>query len=228
VIEEHHSDDGRQRDDRPHESAAAGAERLALGAAGTAPRRRVTGSRGQRRDAAGQRRDRPTATGRPAVGLPGGRSLGDRDGGNGWPFGLADRSAAGGNRWKAGSPCRLRLRGRTADRCGLLLPAGCAAAADRAPLTGEDLLHGHRFGRRAIGVLSVPGPTGRLSGDATGDTGSPRAVPRRLFPHRCRHLLVVVRTPFVPCTDDTGGSAAGPPDARHRWPPTTCGSGATE
>ena len=78
----------------------------------------------------------------------------------------------------------------------------------------------------SVVLLPVAGAAG-ASGDAAREPGATR-VARRLIPHRCRHLLVVVPAPSsahsAACTDDTGGSGRQGPDARHPASPDAAGS----
>ena len=173
------------------------------GSGGTGPLRRTGGASGVR-----CRRTAPAGTG-------GSRPAADRD--------------AGGHRRQA----RLR-RGRlvgtghgreTVAHCGGGSAAGAGwsrRAARRRP-TGAPW--------RASSCSTVTGsarvPTRRASTGASGDVAVARAVPRRLIPHRCRHLLVVVRA--APRTRVRRGSRTirgrrrgRPADARARAAPRRC------
>jgi archaellum component FlaC len=132
---------------------------------------------------------------------------------NGWQASAGrDERLCSRYRRKSGSNERGLLRPGVRDR---LVPAGGTTPADGTALAGEHLLHGDRFGRGcAARGLATTGATGTGCGVAV-----TRAVPPRLIPHRCRHLLVVVRALPVPVFSRFcaryGGRGPRPADARH-------------
>jgi hypothetical protein len=171
------------------------------------------GVAGGRRGEPGQRWDRPAPAGGPALRLPEcGAALLDGNGGQAQLRGDPRRRAgdgreAGLRRRRRGKRARHGRQSRPDDGYlvgtdGLLDAAGGPATAGRrTALPGHELLDGDGFG---AGVLAVVGPAG-----ASGDAADPRAVPPRLFPHRCRHLLVVrALVVLVPASTGNGPVAA--------------------
>ncbi len=227
----HHGGQGHEDARQPSPRRAGHRPRRPWRASATAP---VAGPR--RWGPTGQRWNRGTAADGPAVGMDGnlrayparlregaaryereagGRRLAGGTRHRGQP-GLPSRGATWDRR-KSGTDGRRRSVGRPED--GLLDAAGGPAATGRAVLTRQQLLDGDR---RRGGLLAVPSAAA-AHGGASGDAGATR-VPRRLVPHRSRHLLVVVlprhRPVMRPAADDTGREAERPPDARHRRPRT--------
>jgi hypothetical protein len=222
VVEDDHTDDDGEREQHPPQPAPSGTGRWPPGRPGALPMG-LLGAVGRWRGEAGQGRDRPAPPGGPHLRLPErGAPLLDRHGGEPQLRGDAGRrtgdgrqAGLGGGR-QAGVGCGRARQGarhgreagpdrghvlRTDGRRLLEAAGGPPPAGGRAPGPGHELLDGDRLG---AWVLAVVGSAG-----APGDTAGPRAVPPRLFPHRCRHLLVVrVLVVLVPASTGHGPVAA--------------------
>jgi hypothetical protein len=221
VVQQHHTHDRTEGQQGPGEPPPAGAGRRSSGcrAASAGP---VLLGRFRRREETGQRRDGTAPAGGTAVGLPGRRRAGRRRD-RGQP-GLGRGAHGGQHRGQTaagrghptarhgGQPVPDR-RGRLVGRVGrgLLDTAGGPPSTDGAALASQQLFDGDRRSGPRAALPAAAGPFGKTTGDARAIR-----VPRRLFPHRCRHLLVVV--PARRCLLPTirGQRQGTAPDARHR------------